>query len=90
MTKQEYESSTAIIMTDKKLGQTNRMIELRYIDKEYIASLEAENAKLEAMVEKAIQSLSVKCPPNVKEGTCPHNDNVRCQDCWREWLEGEK
>ena len=46
MNKQEYRDSTAIIMADKKLGHTNRMTELRYIDAEYISSLEAENAAL--------------------------------------------
>ena len=97
MTKQEYQSSTAIIMADKKLGQTNRMIELRYIDKEYIASLEAENAALTAKNAKQAQIIDKTwdaivnsyCPGEKTSLTCNLKD---CAACWREFLmqEGDK
>jgi len=55
MTKQEYQSSTAIIIADNKLGHTNRMIELRYIDAEYITSMEAENVEYAKAVEQLMK-----------------------------------
>ena len=52
MTKQEYQSTKAIIWTHNKLGNTDRLIELLRNDAEYIASLEAENAALKKRVRK--------------------------------------
>ena len=46
MTREEYDSSKYIIRSDKKLGQTNRYLELLYLADEYIKSLEAENDRL--------------------------------------------
>ena len=96
MTKAEYESSTAIIIADNKLGHTNRMIELRYIDAEYIASLEAENKLLNAAMDKAIEIFAddgaIACPALKVDYEC--NDGNGCNKldscdtsaCWREFL----
>lgn len=85
MTKAEYESSVVIIKADKKLGHTNRMIELRYIDAEYIASLEAENAKLNRALDVA-----VNCMIDVERCVCDEDEineseficNDDCHICW--------
>lgn len=62
--------------TDEMLKMQNRVHEL-----------EAENAKLEAMLEKAIEKLSIRCPGNVIEGDCHQTDDITCAACWREYLD---
>ena len=135
MTTHEYVARLNVIDDDKHLGITNRLILMNDLKREYIASLEAENAELigrieyieaktekihntmyghgscndsaeyvldnllldivqlnaknaelERFVEKAIEKLAIRCPPNVVEGNCPKPDNISCTTCWREFL----
>lgn len=55
----------------------------------YIASLEAENAKLEKLNSAALEQLSKSaCPPDCNNYVLPCNDSDDCcVACWREYLE---
>ena len=94
MTKQEYVARLNVIDEDKHLGITNRLIVMNNLKREYIASLEAENAALTATNEKleklnsaALEQLSEHaCPPYRHIYGQPCNDSDDCVACWRDVL----
>jgi len=85
MTKQEYENKRIELLQDCET-ENDYYVNSDKLRKQYIESLEAENAKLQKALAKAAFKLAVKCPPTVKEGDCPQPDNIRCHQCWREYL----
>ncbi len=88
MTTHEYVARLNVIDDDKHLGITNRLILMNNLKREYIASLEAENDKLEAMLEKAITDNVKKslCPESMDKMLCVKTDRCDCTTCWREFL----
>jgi hypothetical protein len=66
---------------------------LCFIRGEYIASLEAEKTKLKEAREssarklKELESEYENCPP---QHDCPPALGLGCQQCWLDWLMGEK
>ena len=90
MTKQEYEVTKNSIKYDTQLGATNRLIEIAHLNNEYIASLEAENVKLEKLNSAALERLSKHaCPPYLLNYGQPCNDSNECVACWRECRGGK-
>ena len=88
MTKQEYVARLNVIDDDKHLGITNRLIVMNNLKREYIASLEAENAKMNRALEKAITDNVKKslCPEGMDKMLCVQTDRCDCPACWREFL----
>lgn len=90
MTKEQYKDAIAkAIATGKACGvcQTSIGHELNKINDEYIASLEAENAKLEKLNSAALEQLSYNvCPSGRNSYAQPCNDSDDCVACWREYL----
>lgn len=75
MTKQEYETSKHIIISDKKLGQTNRSKELLYLADEYIESLEQEIERLNRIIANSVSKMELDTCRSLNETL--REDNVR-------------
>ena len=90
MTTHEYVARLNVIDEDKHLGITNRLIVMNNLKREYIASLEAENAKKDKLLDITLSKLAYfGCPSGDVLLACDKNseDNA-CIDCWREYLGG--
>jgi hypothetical protein len=85
MTKQEYEAALKYAMdTDRPPW---RDIAIHQAKNNYIASLEAEIAKLEKLNSAALERLSYHaCPSDRNNYGQPCNDSDDCVACWREYL----
>lgn len=90
MTKQEYmDKFNAAWFSGARCGKLKAVTEIK---DEYIASLEAENAKLEKLNSAALERLSYHaCPavPSRNNYGQPCNDSDDCIACWREYLGGK-
>ena len=87
MTKQEYQAMLADIIEKFPSEETPHPAKVMC---EYIASLEAENAKLEKLNSAALEQLSkYACPSGRNNYGQPCNDSDDCVACWREYLGGK-
>ncbi len=95
MTKQEYEAKNQQLR-DAYICDSDYFGRLVDVDSEYIESLEAENAKLEKALDKAVEILAdegaIFCPA-IKVGYicndgkgCDKLDSCETDICWREYL----
>ena len=90
MTKHEYVARLNVIDEDKHLGITNRLIVMNNLKREYIASLEAENAALIAKNSKLEKVIDISvgilydnidsCPSDVYGWEHPRSCNIRCNE----------
>lgn len=81
--KYEYNKKLLLINTDEKLGFTNKLLLKNSIKDDYIASLEAEVAKLEKAVDKAADILT-------NEGIWVDDTGIISLEKWRKYLLEER
>ncbi len=87
MTKQEYEARLSELYFNQNLQKINKLTLMCAAKDSYIASLEAENAKLEKLNSAALEQLSEHaCPPYRHIYGQPCNDSDDCVACWRDVL----
>ena len=96
MTRLEYEQRRHDAIARHTGDQYGYYGEMMDVDYDYIASLEAriaeleaENARLEKLNSAALEKLSyLACPPNRNNYGLPCNDSDDCVACWCEYLSG--
>lgn len=96
MTRLEYEQRRHDAIARHTGDQYGYYGEMMDVDYDYIASLEAriaeleaENARLEKLNSAALEQLSyLACPPNRNNYGLPCNDSDDCVACWCEYLSG--
>lgn len=96
MTRLEYEQRRHDAIARHTGDQYGYYGEMMDVDYDYIVSLEAriaeleaENARLEKLNSAALEKLSyLACPPNRNNYGLPCNDSDDCVACWCEYLSG--
>lgn len=96
MTRLEYEQRRHDAIARHTGDQYGYYGEMMDVDYDYITSLEAwiaeleaENARLEKLNSAALEQLSyLACPPNRNNYGLPCNDSDDCVACWCEYLSG--